>query len=442
MKRVRPYRISRRAMLRGGAVAIGLPYLEAMMTSSALASPKPTAPPRMAMFYFGTGMNTRQYFPNDYGPKFKTTRILKPLDKAKLRGEFTVLSGTYLKNGGGHDGAYAFSTSIAKGEKQIASPDQIAAKQLGVDTRFASLQMSVDRGTNYGSQALATISWNEQGVPLAAENDPKVLFQQLFSPDTKEQKGKEKDLFRRRGSILDVVNSDAKRMKQSLGKMDREQLEQYFNSIRELEKSLERKIDWADKPKPEPKLLDDLHYDYGKSMTPEGSGDFLYRDYGRMMYDLIAMAFQTDSTRAISYVVRKELAGGVFPEFNVSKGYHSLSHHGNDPQNLEELARVDEIYMEQWAYLLNRLRSIKEGEQTLLDRTVLGFSSGMGMGHSKNRLPTMISGGKALGIKHQGHVDVKEMPLSSLWETMLQSCGVNVEGEFQDSKGPIKALLS
>ena len=105
--------------------------------------------------------------------------------------------------------------------------------------------------------------------------------------------------------------------------------------------------------------------------------------YARLMYDLIVLAFQTDSTRVCSYVVRTELAGGVYPEFGVSKGYHALTHHGNDPQNLEELAKVDTIYMTHWAYFLNRLKSIQEGNQTLLDRTVLGFSSGMGIGHSK-----------------------------------------------------------
>jgi Protein of unknown function (DUF1552) len=434
-------RLSRRTFLRGAGVAMALPYLEAMMRSSALAEAAPAAPARLGMFYFGTGMNMRQFWPEQDGPDFTASRILKPMDPH--RGHFTVLNGTYLEHGGGHDGAYPFATAIAKGEKQRMSPDQAAAKVIGNDTRYPSLQMSVDRGTNYGSQALATISWNEQGVPLAAENDPKGVFDRLFRPDTPQQKAQEAGEFRRRGSILDLVRDDAKQLEGKLGQADRRQLDQYFNSVRELERSLARKIDWADTPKPVP-ANDGLHGSYDKPMPgPEGNGQYLYDDYAKLMYGLIALAFQTDSTRVVTYVVRKELAGGVYPEFHVSKGYHALTHHGNDPQNLEELAKVDTIYMQHWAFFLDRLRSIKEGDATLLDRTVLGSSSGMGFEHSKDNLPTMLSGGAGLGVKHQGHLRLKDQtPLASLWQTMLHRVGVKTDGNFQDSKGVIKPLVA
>ncbi len=439
MENVHPFRLSRRAALRGAGAMLALPYLEVMMPSSVLAEAAPQIAPRMGLFYFGTGMNTRQFFPKDEGPKFTTTRILRPLQPH--RGQFTVLSNTWLQKGGGHDGAYPFSTSIAKDEKQSISADQVAAESIGRDTRFASLQMSVDRGTNYGSQALATISWNRQGVPLAAENDPQVLFNLMFRPDSAEDRKRQSKDFRRRRSVLDHVREEARTLEQRLGKNDREQFQQYLSSVRELEKRLERRIAWSKKPRPKP-TLEGLR-DYSKSSTPEGNGDFLYDQYARMMYDLIVLAFQTDSTRVISYVVRKELAGGVYPEFNVSKGYHSLSHHGEDPQNLEELAKVDEIYMKHWAYFLNRLHSVREGEGTLLDHCLLGLSSGMGMGHSKDALPTILSGGGKLGIRHRGHLRLKERtPLSSLWHTMLDRLGVKVPAEFQDSRGPIRELLS
>ncbi len=432
--------ISRRTFLRGTGVAMALPYLEAMMPSSVLAAPTPDAPARMGMFYFGTGMNMRQFWPDQTGLDYQASRILKPLDKH--RGRFTAINGTYLSDGGGHDGAYPFSTSIAKGERQQQSPDQIAANTISSDTRFSSLQLSVDRGTNYGSQALATISWNEQGVPLAAENDPKVLFDRLFRPDTAEQKADEKNEFRRRRSILDLVRDDAKQLSNKLGQADRQQLEQYYTSVRELEKSLARRVEWADTPKPAIET-DDLHGTYEKKMAgPEGNGDYLYDDYAKLMYDLIALAFQTDSTRVISYVVRKELAGGVYPEFNVSKGYHALSHHGNDPQSLEELARVDTIYMDHWSHFLDRLQSIPEGDGTLLDRTILGLSSGMGFEHSKDNLPTIVSGGLGLGVKHHGHLKLeRSVPLASIWQTMLDRVGVPVEGTFQDSDGILQPMV-
>jgi hypothetical protein len=432
--------LSRRTFLRGTGVALALPYLEAMMPSSVLASPTPNAPPRLGMFYFGTGMNMRQFWPDEEGRDYKPSRILKPLEKH--RDHVTFINGTYLEHGGGHDGAYPFMTAIANGERQRISPDQIAAQVIGTQTRYPSLQMSVDRGTNYGSQALATISWNEQGVPLAAENDPKVLFDRLFRPDTPEQKAQEGEEFRRRESILDLVRDDARQIAGQLGHSDRQQLEQYLNSVRELEKSLARRVEWADTPKP-PIETDDLHGTFDNKMPgPEGNGDYLYDDYAKLMYDLIALAFQTDSTRVVTYVVRKELAGGVYPEFGVSKGYHALSHHGNDPQSLEELAKVDTIYMKHWAYFLDRLQSIREGDGTLLDRTLLGLSSGMGFEHSKNNLPTIVSGGRALGVRHQGHLKLGQpVPLASVWQTMLDRAGVPTEGEFQDSRGVIPTLM-
>ena len=431
--------VNRRTVLRGAATCLSLPWLEAMIPRAAAAAAEATkVVPRMGMFYFGTGMNMRQFYPKGFGVDAKMSRILNPLEKQ--RGQFTVLSGTALNHGGGHDGAYPFATSIARGEKQIISPDQLAAEVHGKHTRFPSLQLSVKRGTGFGHQALATISWNRQGIPLAAENDPQILFNRLFRPADKEQTAKQSDEFRQRGSVLDAVLSDAKQLQGRLSQSDRQQLEQYFNSIREVETTLRREIDWADRPKAKPDLKG--YGDYEKAVTPEGNGKFVYDTYAKLMYDLIALAFQTDSTRVVSYVVRTELAGGVYPEFGVSRGYHELTHHGNDPKNLEELAKVDTLYMQHWNYFLNRLKSIREGDATLLDHTLLGFSSGMGIGHSKDNLPTMLSGGSGLGIRHQTHLQLKEnTPLSSVWQTMVERMGVSVDGTFQDSTGSIGELV-
>ncbi len=429
--------LDRRTFLRGAGTCLGLPWLEAMMPQGASAATTPRTVPRLGMFYFGTGMNMRQFYPDGFGQDAGMSRILKPLEKH--RGRFTVLSGTWLDKGGGHDGAYPFATSIARGEKQTASPDQLAAELHGKETRFPSLQFSVKRGTGFGSQALATISWNRQGVPLAADNDPQAIFNLLFRPADAAERSQRSDEFRQRGSVLDAVLADARQLQRQLGHLDRQQLDQYFNSIREVELTLRREIDWADRPKPAPDLKG--LGDYEQAVAPEGNGKFVYDTYARLMYDLIALAFQTDSTRVISYVVRTELAGGVYPEFGVSKGYHELTHHGNDPKNLEELAKVDTIYMRHWSYFLDRLASIRDGDGTLLDHTMLGFSSGMGIGHSKDLLPTVLSGGSRLGIRHQTHVELAaRTPLSSLWHTMVEKMGVRVDGPFQDSTGVIGEL--
>ncbi|MCD0458576.1 DUF1552 domain-containing protein [Roseiconus lacunae] len=434
-----PFR--RRTFLRGLGTTIALPWLESRASATELAG---QSIPRMGMFYFGTGMNMRQFYPEGFGRQAKLSRILEPLEKH--RDQFTVLSGTYLEHGGGHDGAYPFATGIARGEKQIASPDQLAAAVHGSQTRFPSLQLSVKRGTGFGSQALATISWNQQGVPLAAENDPKTIFNRLFKADSADDQLAKADDFRQRRSVLDAVLEDARDIQPKISRDDRRQLDQYLHAIREVEIGLSREIDWSDRPKPQPKL--DHLGDYENAVSPEGNGKFLYDDYAKLMYDLIALAFQTDSTRVVTYVVRTELAGGVYPEFGVSKGYHELTHHGNDPSNLEQLAKVDTIYMKHWSYFLDRLASIREGQGTLLDQTMLGFSSGMGIGHSKAILPTVLSGGRGLGINHQTHLQLSEnTPLSTLWQTMADRMGVDTDGPgnqetFQDSPGIINELIT
>lgn len=435
---MKPFRLSRRTFLRGAGVSLALPWLEAMTPVGARAASSPAVVPRMGMFYFGTGMNMREFYPDGFGLDAGMSRILKPLEDH--RGKFTVLSGTWLNKGGGHDGAYPFATSIERGEKQTISPDQLAAELHGKQTRFPSLQFSVKRGTAFGSQALATISWNRQGVPLAAENDPRTIFNRLFRPASEAERSAQGDEFRQRGSVIDAILADAKQIEGKLSQADRQQLDQYFNSIREVEQTLDREIDWADRPKPQPNLTG--YGDYEKAISPEGNGRFLYDTYAKLMYDLIALAFQTDSTRVVSYVVRTELAGGVYPEFGVSKGYHELTHHGNDPKNLDELAKVDTIYMQHWSYFLKRLASISDGDGTLLDHTMLGFSSGMGIGHSKTNLPTVLSGGSGLGIRHQTHINLEEnTPLSALWQTMTEKMGVEVTSEFQDSPGALQELL-
>jgi len=269
---------------------------------------------------------------------------------------------------------------------------------------------------------LRTLSWNANGVPLASENDPHVLFNRLFRVDSAEEREVRKKGFRRRGSILDVVMADAKRMGSTVSKADGEKLDEYFQSIREVEKQLERDRAWSVKQTAGMP-------DFSESYTPRRpSGEFSYDRYAKMMYDLIALAFETDSTRVVSYVVRQESAGGTFPEFGVSKGF----------------PLVDRIYMKQWAYFIDRMKQFKQPDgSTLLDHSLLAFSSGMGIGHSKDRLPTCLFGGKKLGVAHQGHLQLPEFtPLSSVWHTMLDRLDVGVGERFQDSSGVINKLLA
>lgn len=431
-------KLDRRTVLRGAGTLMALPYLEAMMPASALALPEPEVTPRLGVFYFGMGMNVRQFFPQTWGPDFQTSRILEPL--AAHRGSFTVLSGTYLKHGGGHKGTYAFTTGVPREERQGVSFDQLVAERFSKETRFPSLQMSIKRGTGYGGTDLATLAWNRQGVPLPAENDPVALFDRLFRPPTPGERARQAAALERKRSVLDLIREDAARLQKQLGNADQRQLEQYLHSVRELERQLEQQARWSARTKPTPQLAGTG--DYATPVSPDGDGPFSYEAYSQLMYDLIALAFQTDSTRVITYVVRTELRGGSYPEWGLSKDYHSLTHHGNDPQNLEELAKADTIYMRHWARFLERLKSIPEGDSSLLDHVLLGFSSGMGIGHSRDLLPTVLCGGAGLGIAHKGHLKLPpNTPLANLWRTMMERMGVAAPERFHDSTGIIEELV-
>jgi len=437
--------LSRRSVLKAAGATIALPFLEAMIPTRAFASASTTdIPARTGFFYFGTGMNMREFEPVNTGLNFTYPRILKPLEA--FRNQTTILSGTWLKHGGGHTGDYTFSTGVdafANGGqiKNSISADQVIAEQVGSETRFPSLQLSIKRGTGFGSN-LRTLSWSRNGVPLASENDPGILFNRLFGRDDPAQQTERDAGFRRKGSILDNVLAQARKLETRISSNDREKLDEYLTSVREVEHQLQREIDWSVRPKPEPADLPELG-DYSKPATEEEAKPFSYARYSKLMYDLIALAFQTDSTRVVTYVVRQESSGGVFEEFGVDKGYHALSHHGNDPRNLDQLAQVDTIYMEYWRDFLKRLDSIKEVDgSSLLDHTLLGFSSGMGIGHSKDRLPTALFGGKACGVRHQGHLVLQEQtPLSAVWHTMVDRAGIQPQEPFQDSPGVIKELV-
>lgn len=434
--------VSRRRLLRAAGATLAMPAFASLGPRPAFGdSAASDVPARMVVAHFGTGMNIRRFFPDNVGPDCELPQIVRPL--ADYRNQMTILSGLQLQHGGGHTGDYSFLTGTegwtSAGIKGGISADQVVAKKIGHATRFPSLQLSIERGTNFGKQGLATLSWSENGIPLAAENDPHVLFNRLFQIDDVKESQQRAAGFRRRGSILDMVREQAGDMKRELGDDDRRKLDEYFTSVREVESQLQRDIDWQSRPKPNPKLPG--IGDYSRSLTPQ-SNDFDYVAYQKLMYDLIALSLKTDSTRVITYNVRRELAGGTFAAHGVSKGFHALTHHNNDPKNLDELAKVDEINMGFWAGFLKRLDGITEADgQSLLDHTVMAFSSSAGMDHSRDKLPTIMFGGKALGVKHKTHVRLPDKtPLASVWHTMVDRVGVPMEA-LQDSTGVIADLV-
>lgn len=431
--------LTRRTVLKSLGAVLPLPLLEALPSRVARAGDV-AVPPRMLVCHFGTGMNIREFFPKEAGPDCTLPRIVKPLEGWRKR--MTIISGLQLEHGGGHTGDYTFLTGAegwkSTGIKSGISADQVVANAIGNETRFASLQLSIARGTNYGQQGLATLSWNENGIPLAAENDPHVIFQRLFGVDDAREAESRQAGFRRRGSILDYVQGQAQQMERAISSTDRQKLDEYFTAVREIESQLQRDVAWSQKPKPNIEGLGD----YSRSLAPMTPG-FDYEAYQKLMYDLIALAFLTDSTRVITYNVRQELAGGTFAVHGVSKNFHALTHHNNDPKNLDELARVDEINMGFWAQFLQRLDQIPQPDgRSLLQHTIIAYSSSAGMDHSRDKLPTAIFGGEALGVKHGTHLALDSgTPLASVWHTMADRMGVHRE-TLQDSPGPITELLT
>lgn len=433
---------SRRQWLRGTGGSLLLPTLSSALPPPARAAAEHAVPSRMVVAHFGTGMNVREFFPDTDGPDCGLPRIVRPLEP--VRRQMTILSGLQLEHGGGHTGDYSFLSGApgwtASGIQGGVSFDQLVAQRIGVDTRYPSLQFSIERGTNFGNQGLATLSWSQSGIPMAAENDPHAIFQRLFGQDDNASRATAETRFRRRGSILDMVHEQAADMQRRLSVDDRRKLDEYFQSVRSVEEQLQRDVRWSSLPKPKPNL--DGLGDYSSSLTPDAPG-FDYARYQRLMYDLVVLALSTDSTRVITYNVRQELRGGVFETHGVSKGFHSLSHHNNDPKNLDELAKVDEINMQFWLGFLERMQSVTQSDgRSLLDHTAVAFSSGAGMDHSRDKLPTALFGGEALGLRHQTHLKLPEKtPLASVWHTMADRVGVPLE-RLQDSSGVITGLIT
>jgi hypothetical protein len=433
--------LPRRTFLKGAGISLALPWLDAMRVRGAA----PTDTPRRAVFcFFGLGLNGRDFTPADTGPKYTLTPILKPLEA--LRTDFTVISGLKLTHSGGHVGDRTFLTGTntrSAGAKLRVSCDQELAAAVGRKTRFPSLVLGIKRGTGFGGFQDHTLSWAPSGTPLPAENRPHVLFDLLFRPDTPQSLKQREAEFLRRTSVLDSLREEARKLRGSLGTADQHKLEEYLTGIRDLERRMQDEKDWLRRPKPTVKTLV-----FGKEqgLDPDKAG-LEYRRYQRFMFDVITLALQTDSTRVISYMARMDGQDGTgaWRERGNPYNYHEMTHHGEDPDKLKWFTRADVWYMEEWAYFLEKLKAVKEGDGTLLDHTLVAYGSSGGAinAHHNHHLPTMLAGGARLGVKHQGHLVKEDVRLGNLWRTMFDRMNVPVPANFQgsESDGIIKELV-
>ncbi len=446
--------VSRRTMLRGAGVALALPWLECMSTKCLSAATAgditENERPRRAVFcMWGMGVNGRDFTPTEHGRDYTLTPILRPLQRHQ--NDFTLISGLKLTHSGGHGGDRTFLTGTNTHEagcRLRISCDQELATAVGNQTRFPSLVLGIKRGTGFGNPQDNTLSWTSSGTPIPAENRPHVLFDRLFRAASPEDIVAQRSGAAQTQSVLDAVREEANRLNAQLGSNDRRQLDAYFQSVREVESRIETDLQWLDRPRPQVTAID--FGDDVQALDPQlrGGRNFDYRRYQRLMFDVIALALQTDSTRVISYMPRMDLRDGTYCYgfMGCPYGYHEMTHHGADAEKLRWLTRVDTWYSEDWAYFIDKLKSAREGEGTLLDNTLLvwGSSGGTVNAHHNTNLPTMLVGGTNLGIRHQGHIAKQDVLLGNLWQTMFGDMRVHVPENFQggEADGTVNELVS
>lgn len=447
--RGKSWSLDRRSLLRGTGVTIALPWLEAMsplaVRSADAGDIAANEIPRRSVYcMWGLGLNGRDFTPATTGRDYELTTILRPLQKH--RDEFTIISGLKLTHSGGHGGDRTFLTGTnthTSGEKLRISCDQELAGAVGHLTRYPSLSLGIRRGTGFGNPQDTTLSWSRSGTPIPSENRPHVLFDQLFRPETADSLAEREAEFARRSSVLDSVRSEADALAKRLGQVDRNKLDEYFTGIRDLEKKMQAEKKWLHHPKPS---VDTPEFGSDQSLDPEKSG-LDYRRYQRLMFDVITLALQTDSTRVISYMPRMDNRDGTgaFKGEGNPYGYHEMTHHGEDPDKLKWWTVADTWYMQEWSYFLDRLKSVKEGDGTLLDHTMVAWGSSGGSinAHNNHHLPAILCGGSRIGVKHQGHVIREDEYLGNLWQTMFGVMNVPVPDNFQggEANGIIKELV-
>lgn len=439
-------RISRRTALKGLGVSVSLPWLEAMapLTAWAGADTKNPAPNRMCFCYVPNGMNMPDFTPKAEGKDFELTPILEPLKAVK--DDLLVLTGltadkarAHGDGGGDHARALGAFLTGAQPKKTDGvdiragiSVDQVAAARLADKTRLPSLELGGEHGgmagncdSGYSCVYSSTMSWRSATQPLPKEVNPKIVFERLFA--TKPDAERIKTDARRR-SVLDFVREDSKDLEQRLGANDKRKLDEYFSAVRDVELRIER----------------------AEKMPPVQTPDYKaptgipanYEEHVRLQYDLIALAFQTDVTRVVTFVLANEGSNKTYPMVGVPEAHHELSHHDNKPEKRAKIRDINKFHTTQLAYLLTKLKGIKEGDGTLLDHCMVAFGSGNsdGNAHNHDDLPILVAGKGCGTIKTGRHVRYpKETPLNNLWLSMLDRMDVKLS-TLGDSTGKLADL--
>ncbi|WP_149497653.1 DUF1552 domain-containing protein [Roseiconus lacunae] len=442
-----PKTLSRRTLLRGAGVSIGLPLLESMSPNRLLsAAGKSSQPPlRMAFFYVPNGMHMPDWKPTQEGFKYQLTPTLERV--ADYRDQFNVLSGLTLDGarahgdgGGDHarsvaaflTGAHPRKTNGADIQNGI-SVDQATAQYVGDRTPFASLELGLEASaqagncdSGYSCAYASNLSWRGPTSPMAKEIDPGALFDRLFAGQTvKETKTALSIREKYRKSILDFALEDAKRLHRVLPTVDQRKLDEYLYAVRDVEK----RLGGAERLR----LTEDGVPDYPR---PSGVPKEL-EQHSDLMMDMVTLAFQTDSTRILSFMFTNAGSNRSYKQIDVSEGHHELSHHGKSEHKQAQIAKINCFHLDRFAYLLGRLRSVPEGRSNLLDNSLIVYGSGISDGdrHNHDDLPILLAGSGGGRIKTGRHVAYKNgTPLCNLYLWMMHQMGADAKA-FGDSTG-------
>ena len=425
-------RISRRQMLRGMGVAMGLPLLEAMTPVFArpVAVSDTKTPRRMLAVCNNLGILPGEFFPDDAGIGYTLSPYLKNL--SDFRDDFTVLSGvSHPGVDGSHSSDVSYLTAAPHpgggGFRNTISLDQYIAGKIGDLTRFPSMTLGVN-----AKQGRRSLSWTDAGVLIPCEDKASEVYKQLFiqgSPDEIDQQLRKLKLGE---SIMDAVAMQSKALHRRLGRSDRERMDQYETAVRDVEKRMEKAREWELKPKPTAPI--EIPID------PDSPSD--YMDKTALMYQMARLAFETDSTRSITLLLDSNNSPTISVQgADILDGYHNLSHHGKSEKKLNQLKAIDNTQMKQLAFLLADLKSTVEGNSHMLSNTMVLFGSNFGDAnkHTTDNMPILIAGG---GFKHGQHLAFDKdnnYPLPNLFVSMLQSLGIEAD-QFASSTGTMTGL--
>ncbi|MDG2223411.1 MAG: DUF1552 domain-containing protein [Rubripirellula sp.] len=435
----------RRTMLRGTAVAMGLPLLEMMRpTVRQLSAMEPTKPPvRMACIFFPNGAIMPDWNPTVEGDQWQLSKTLAPLQPFKSK--LNVIRNLAHDNGRAHaDGAGDHARCAAtfltaarpvktSGNIQLGvSIDQVAASQLVGQTPLPSIELGLEPSRNAGScdsgyscAYSSNISWRNETQPIPKEITPRMAFERMFTRQDSAER-RQRNLVRQ--SILDVVQHDAQKLMQQVGQTDKRKLDEYFSSIREIELRIQRAED------EDQKALPNIDVPFGRIEA--------FREHARLMYDMIAIGFQTDTTRVATFMLDNAGGNRRYTEIGVKDAHHGMSHHRNRPDPVAKLQKIDHYLVEQFAYFLEKLDSISDGEGTLLDQSIVLYGSGISDGnrHNHGDLPIVLAGGGGGQVTTGRYIQPKqERPMGNLFLSMLDIMGTAVES-IGDSSGRLDEL--